>query len=361
MRLLLLAALLAPDDFDLRRLRPFWTSTTMDGKSVLFMKEGDLARAPLLFVPTRVIAVRGTIAFEEGKDWAWTPGTRELTLPAGSRIPCSTPGELRRPAGSQRHRLTHRDGGGEILFGPGHEYHDLQVEVTYEHAPDAWKGPVPGFAGERLPRSTSRLAGKTPLTISLLGDSISTGCNASGWAKAPPFQPAWQDLLAKKLEAASGAKVELKNHAVGGTTSDWGLKNIAKVVEDAPDLVILAFGMNDAGGVAPAAYRANLQGMIDAVRKGRPEAEFILVATMLGNPDWTYLKHERFPEFRAALASLRGPGVELADLTSFWAEFHRHKRDLDLTGNGVNHPNDFGHRVYAQVLSSLLLSPDALK
>lgn len=357
MILLLLALQTASDGFDLRRLRPFWSSTTMDGESVLFVKEGDVARAPLLFVPTRVVAVRGAMLFEEDKDWAWAPGAKELTLPAGSRIPCSTPTELRRPAGSQRHRLTHRDGGGEILFGPGHEYHDLQVEVTYEHTAEAWKGPVHGFAGERLPRTTSRLAEKKPLTIALLGDSISTGCNASGWAKTAPFQPPWQELLAKRLEASSGARVDLKNFAVGGTTSAWGLKNIAKVVESSPDLVILAFGMNDAGGVAATAYRANLQGMIDAVRKARPEAEFILVATMLGNPDWTYLKHERFPEFRDALASLRGPGVELADLTSVWAEFHRHKRDLDLTGNGVNHPNDFGHRVYAQVLSSLLLKP----
>lgn len=31
------------------------------------------------------------------------------------------------------------------------------------------------------------------------------------------------------------------------------------------------------------------------------------------------------------------------------------KNFLDLTGNGVNHPNDFGHRVYARVLSALLI------
>ncbi len=361
MRLLLFAALFAPDDFDLHRLRPFWTSTTMDGESVLFVKEGEIARAPLLFVPTRVLSVRGTTAYEEGRDWAWKPGTRELTLPAGSRIPSRTPAELRRPAGSQPYRLTHRDGGGEILFGAGHEYHDLQVEVTYEHAADAWKGPVAAFAGERLARSAARLAEKKTLTIALLGDSISTGCNASGWAKAAPFQPPWQELLVRQLEAATGAKVGLRNHAVGGTGSAWGLKNIAKVVESSPDLVILAFGMNDAGGLAADAYRANIQGMVEAVRKAHPAAEFILVATMLANPDWTAPRHERFPEYREALASLRGPGVELADLSSVWAEFHRHKRDLDLTGNGVNHPNDFGHRVYAQVLSSLLVRPEAFK
>jgi len=26
------------------------------------------------------------------------------------------------------------------------------------------------------------------------------------------------------------------------------------------------------------------------------------------------------------------------------------KTHHDLTGNGINHPNDFGHRLYAQVI-----------
>jgi len=32
------------------------------------------------------------------------------------------------------------------------------------------------------------------------------------------------------------------------------------------------------------------------------------------------------------------------------------KTYFDITGNGVNHPGDFGHRVYAEVISALLLS-----
>ena len=82
---------------------------------------------------------------------------------------------------------------------------------------------------------------------------------------------------------------------------------------------------------------------------------FILVASMLGNRDWTTLRHELFPQYRDALAEIRKPGIALADMTSMWAEMLKHKKDWDLTGNGVNHPNDFGHRVYAQVLSSLLI------
>ena len=80
---------------------------------------------------------------------------------------------------------------------------------------------------------------------------------------------------------------------------------------------------------------------------------------MLGNRDWTTLKHELFPQYRDALAELCEPGIALADLTSIWTEFLKRKRDWDLTGNGVNHPNDFGHRVYAQVLSTLLVPPVA--
>ena len=96
---------------------------------------------------------------------------------------------------------------------------------------------------------------------------------------------------------------------------------------------------------------------MDKIRERLPDVEFILNATMLGNRDWIRLQQGLFPQYRDALASLCRPGVALADLTSIWAGFLEHKQDWDQTGNGVNHPNDFGHRVYAQVLSTLLVSP----
>ena len=341
-------------------LRPFWRSETMEGESVLFIKESAACqpKAALWFVPTKILSVSsssGEIVYTEGRDYAWEPGRREMTLPAGSRIPFKTPQDLRRPAGSQPYRLTHRDGNGEILFGGGHEYHDMQTLVTYAHQPGAWTGPAPSFVADRLPLVIGKLRAKQPVTIALLGDSISTGCNASGWAGAAPFQPAYQDLLVLNLEAAYGARVSLKNFAVSGTDTGWGLSVIGKVIDVRPDLVILAFGMNDAGGRPPAQYQANIQAMIDAVRKVRPPCEFILVATMLGNKDWPILRQELFPQYRDALARLSGPGVALADMTSVWADMLKHKRDWDITGNGVNHPNDFGHRLYAQVLSALLI------
>ena len=354
--------------FNASELQPFWRAKTMHGESVLFIKDGDgAAKGKLLFRPTKILNVTSSsqeVTYEAGKDFVWQPGSQEISLPAGSRIPWKSPQDLRRPAKSQKYALTHRDGNGEILFGATHEYHDMQTLVTYEHDPAEWKGPAPTFAGKDLPKTVKTLADKKPLKIALLGDSISTGCNASGWAKVAPHQPPYQDLLVLNLEAAYGAKVTLENFAVGGTSTDWGVANISKVIETKPDLIILAFGMNDSSRRPAKEYRENIQKMIAAVKKaqpsgkdtGQPEAEIILVATMLGNKDWVALKQDFFPQYRDVLAGLCEPGIALADMTSIWAELLRHKQDWDLTGNGVNHPNDFGHRIYAQVLSALLIA-----
>ena len=345
--------------FDAAQLQPFWRSNVMHGESVLFLKEGEgVAKGKLLFTPTKILKVtssRGEVIYETGKDYLWKAGSQEIVLPAGSRITAKTPQDLRRPAKSQKYALTHRDGNGEILFGATHEYHDMQTLVTYEHDLFAWKGHAPEFSGKQLPKTIKILAAKQPLKIALLGDSISTGCNASGWAKVAPHQPPYQDLLVQNLEAASGSKVTLENFAVGGTNTDWGVTKIGKVTGAKPDLVILAFGMNDSSGRPAKDYQANIQKMIAAIHATNPDTEIILVATMLGNKDWVALKQELFPQYRDALSDLCQPGIALADMTSVWAELLRHKQDWDLSGNGVNHPNDFGHRIYAQVMSALLI------
>ncbi|AMV38792.1 SGNH/GDSL hydrolase family protein [Planctomyces sp. SH-PL62] len=346
-------------------MRPFWKGPVMEGESVLFIKDaGDgEARASVLFPIRKVLAVRdsaGAVTYEEGRDYLWKPGSREIVLPPGSRIVASTPAELRRPPKSQMFELTHRDGNGEIFFGAKLEYHALQTCITYAHDEGQWTAPVPMFDPKALPRTVKKLAGREPVSIVVLGDSISTGCNASGWAGAAPFQPGYPELVRRQLQERYQGEVNLTNLSVGGMDTGWALTMIDKVVEPHPDLVVVAFGMNDSAGRSAADYRANTEAVVARVRERLPDAEFILVATMLGNPAWTRLRHEAFAEYRDALATLQGPGVALADLTSIWARFLELKQDWDQTGNGVNHPNDFGHRVYAQVITSLL-TPDEAK
>lgn len=339
----------------------------MEGESVLFIKDPatGTAKATLLFPLQEIISIaraadwntsNGT-EFELGRDYVFTPGSNELTLPKDSRIPSFASTDLRRPAGSQQYKLTHRDGNGEILFGATDEYHQMQVCVTYRHSGLKWPGPVPLYDEQALPRTIRMLKSKEAVSIVLLGDSISTGCNASGWASSSPYQPPWQDLLLEHLQHTFSPNVSMTNLAVGGTSTPWGLTRVPDVAAAKPDLVILAFGMNDSAGRSAAEYKSNMQAMIKAVRDVSPQAEFILIASMLGNRDWVTLKHELFPQYRNALQELAEPGIAIADMTSIWTEMLNRKQDWDLTGNGVNHPNDFGHRVYAQVLTSLLIAP----
>lgn len=341
-------------------LRPFWQGTVIEGESVLFIKDpatGE-ARAAVLFPVEEVRTVRnsaGDVTYEAGRDFVWKAGSREIVLPADSRIVSQTPADLRRPRKSQRYELTHRDGNGEIFFGGELEYAARQTCITYTHAADQWKGPLPRFDASALPQSVAALKNRQPLRIVLLGDSISAGANASALYDRPPFQPAYPELLRRHLQERSGSPVSMTNLAVGGTDTHWGLTQIDKALEAQPDLMILAFGMNDSARHSAADYEATTRRMIEQVRVRRPACEFILVASMLGNRDWITLRHEAFPEYRAALTKLCGPGIALADLTAVWTGFLELKRDWDQTGNGVNHPNDFGHRVYAQVLATLLM------
>ncbi|MDG2129378.1 MAG: SGNH/GDSL hydrolase family protein [Fuerstiella sp.] len=359
-------SLSAQDASDTRRmysdklLRPFWRGDIVEWESVLFVRDvktGE-ARASLLFPVQKVIAVRssdGDITYHEGVDFRFSIGSPEIVIPPGSRIVTKTPQDLRRPAKSQKYQLTHRDGNGEILFGAKLEYHDMQTCVTYVKASRDWPVEMPVFDAQALPRTIQKLRSRDSISVVLLGDSISTGCNASGWAEGKPHQPPYSLLLQQHLEATYRSDVTLTNLSVSGTSTPWGLTMIDKVVEHEPDLVILAFGMNDSAGRSAEEYGKNTAEMISKIRKARPVAEFILVASMLGNRDWVLLKHDVFPKYRDQLAKLCQPGVALADMTSVWNEFLKRKQDHDLTGNGVNHPNDFGHRVYAQVISTLLI------
>ncbi len=344
-------------------LRPFWLGETLKDEPILFIKDpaSGIARGKVLFSIKRVLSVRNgenTIAYREGRDFTWNAKSREIVLPPDSRIVSRTVADLRRPDGSQRHRLTHRDGNGEILFGAKLEYHQMQTCITYTRLLTDCPSPVSAFNEKALPRSIATLRAGKPFSIVVLGDSISTGCNASGWGGGAPHQPAYPELLKLHLEAVYRTTVSLTNLSVGGKASHWGISMVDQVAAAKPDLVIVAFGMNDSARVPATEFKTNISAIIGKTREQVPEAEFILVASMLGNRNWTYLKHELFEPYRDALNQLVKPGIAVADLTTVWTEFLRLKDYLDLTGNGVNHPNDFGHRVYAQVIAALLAETD---
>ncbi|WZO96274.1 SGNH/GDSL hydrolase family protein [Isosphaeraceae bacterium EP7] len=350
---------------DLHLLKGPWDGGTIHRESVLFIKGADgKPSARLLYDAERVLEVRsadGLRSFENETDYQLTPDGSGIVLPQGSKIASLAEGELFPPKGSPN-SIGHRTGHPEtsILFDNAHFFHDRQVEVSYVPRDAKWDAYRPSFAGERLGRTIDRLKAKQPVTIAVSGDSISEGYNASEFTKTLPFLPPYPTLVAAQLEATYGAKVTLRNFAVGGWSSGQGLNDVDKLLKSNPDLIVIAYGMNDVGGRNPKAFRANIEAMLKRIHATNAETEVILVATMTGNPDWMATPPSMFPEYREALASLEAPGVVLVDLTSIWSRLLARKHHLDLNGNGVNHPNDYGHRVYAQAILALLVDPALL-
>ena len=205
-----------------------------------------------------------------------------------------------------------------------------------------------------MPRTMGRLRAGERLSIAITGDSISEGYSASGFDGVPPHQPPYAALVAAGLADTYGSAITLHNFAVAGWTADNGRWDTERVSAANPDLVIVAFGMNDAGYAAPEDFSANIAGITSEIRRARPDAEFVLVSPMLPNPDRGSPVMQRFTAYRDALAGLCAGGTVLADVTSLWTDLLTRKTVYDLTANGINHPNDFGHRVYAQVILALL-------
>ncbi len=343
---------------------PVWAGDTLHGESLFFIQETADSRpeSPLLFPATKILSVvqpNSGMVYSEGADYVLSEDGAKLELPEGSRIFYRTRDEMYPPAGAENSYPAKRDSDRHMLFGEGHFYHDQQVEVTYTHEPGLWEkrgAYVPEPAVSELPRTREKIQSGQPLTIVLLGDSIATGGNASGFVSAPPFMPYFGWLVSERLRQQFGCPVTFKNFSVGGKATGWGVEVAPEVANAKPDLAIIAFGMNDASGrVERETYIANNLAIMDAIRAGNANAEFIFVATMTGNPEWTATSTEHYEAYREGLLELSGEGIAIADVTSVWQELLKYKPFTSFTGNGVNHPNDFGHRLYAQVILGLLL------
>ena len=257
---------------------PLWNSQASDNEPVLFIQEEgkQLATGKLLFIPSEKFRITHPdlkMQYEEGKDYTWKPGTNVIELTFTSRIPFTTAAQMMPPKGSPNMFAT-------VLHSEGRFFHDLQMQVSYWRKTDPW--PVPYKPQpERLTRVLAKLRAKQPIKLVALGDSITQGFNASGFepALAEPYQPCYPQLVANTLQKRFGSKVTLVNFGAAGAEAGWGVEMVPKVTAEKPDLVFLAFGMNDGGS-----YDKKMTKMRDDVMAQNPGADVVMVSPMTMNP-----------------------------------------------------------------------------
>lgn len=362
----------------LHLLEPAWSSPVVYRESgVLLVGADGVARLRLAFPAAEILEMRsadGSQQFSLGEGVSLDESRMNLVFEKSGTIEAIAEADRFLPKDSPM-SYRHRVGDPEtyLLYAPGRWFHDHNIEVSYRRADfesgdsqnsndsntsDSVSGKV-RQADDRsaadLPRTLQLLRQGEPLRIAISGDSISTGLDASYKVNAEPNQTGYAELVAAQLQQTSGSPVTLVNRSVAGWSIANGVSDLDALLASKPDLLIVAYGMNDVGRRDPTWYREQTALLIENAKKQLPEIEIILVATMLGNDDWIHTPREMFPAYRDELKSLTGPGIALADLTEVWTVMLQHKDDLDLTGNGLNHPNDFGHRLYAQsILAGLV-------
>ncbi|NMC06604.1 MAG: SGNH/GDSL hydrolase family protein [Candidatus Lokiarchaeota archaeon] len=361
---------------------PPWKSPVIVQEPVLLFSVGGVLEGSLLFEPESIVAIE---AWDEAagrfdrvssgalKDLEVRPkpgGVGGRLLVHSKAYPHLSPGDVYQPLGSPLAYPSTRDKKSGLLFSEKGWFHQKSILVTYKHG-EAWTGQVPRHDASKLPGLQRVLAGEATgrksLDLLVLGDSISTGANCSASMGLFPRYHGYPDLVAGLLQARlPGVAVRLANESLGGASSDWGKKTLQDRVDGARgthpgfrfDLTIIAFGANDAGGRKPARkYIKNIEAMMQGIARVNPSAEFLVVASSMMNDLWIHGHNDVLLDYQKALhamASKMGASVAIADATQLWKDVLARKPYYDLTGNGLNHPNDFGHRLYAHVLGAVL-------
>lgn len=210
---------------------------------------------------------------------------------------------------------------------------------------------------ELLPRLHEKLKEGETVRYVVYGDSISAGYEAS----KPIY--AYAELFAASLRAAYPAtEIHVHNKAIGGENSHGGVKRLHEdVIALQPDLITIAYGMNDqnrnpdgSNATPIAAFERNLTMMIDGIRN-HTAADIILITPCLPNPRWMFAS-SNVTEYADAIRRLGAArGVPVADVQQRWEEdLAAGKSHESLLLNNLNHPNDYGHKLYAEVLSSYI-------
>ena len=376
-------------------LQPFWNTREVYNETFMFIgKEGE---AELLYAPSEILTIKDyrlSKTYVENVDFVingniikrtpnssmpyleaheyWvdeeTKNANEVSNITFQRVPENAPGPKEFGLTGQRYLKIREN----ILP----EY--SQCVISYKHN-EAF--PNEGFypQSKGIESFINKLKNDKKAEIVFYGDSITEGWTASGhkweWAIEPNMS-SWVHMVEDYLENKYDADITVTNEAIGGWTTSQGLANYDIKMEGSvphrhshesedrshealnPDLLVLGFGMND-WTLDPAAYRTLIAKITAKYYAANPEGNVILISSMPANVDTEIECNQKYFEKELQLVAHNYEGTLVAPVYSTYQQlFDMGKHSRDILSNNVNHPNDFGVRVYAQVVLKTLLGSE---
>ncbi len=319
-------------------------------------QDGTLDPIPLLYKAEKIISVQDAKlekTYEAGKDFILEDG--KIVIPQGSDIFVTDYDYYYPPEPIPNHTFACGKGGNiRLFYAP--DAHLRQTVVTYIHE-DEYAGPVPAKKGNKLPKFWQKLKSGETVKMVWYGDSITAGGDSSSLYNVPPKMPIYPILVTKAIHTLFDyAHIDYTNTSLGGMTILWGLENVEeKVNAHKPDLVVLAWGMNSAG-LNAAAYYEKTKELMGKISEKNPDCEFVIIVPMLPNDEAIPFRAD-ITNYRYEIEKLEKEGVVMANMTEIHEYLLTKKRFYDMTGNNINHCNDYLTRWYAQTVLRTILEP----
>ena len=336
---------------------PFWCGGTVLQESVVFPepKDGGRPSARLLYRPSGVISMRSSdlqTEFAEGKDFV-VEGDRVI-LTENSRMNVLLRSVYEEPADQPTCGWATVHPG--ILYRPTDFF--VLREYTYYFSyetKETWQGPLPENVADDLPLFRKRLLSGAPMTWLWYGDSQVFGCDVSDLYHVAPNVPPYAKIVTDSFASAyPQAKISYVNTAVGGTDSVWGRENVAeRVCAHRPDLLCIKFGSNEVQRPV-AEYKQSIKKLLETVLNEKPDTEIVLLSPFAHNEECLVYHNETLVSFEKAHEEIRremsSAHIAVSAIYAATREMVKQKGFASLTYNMINHANDFGCRVNAQLI-----------
>lgn len=373
-------------------LQPFWNTREVYNETFMFIgKEGE---AKLLYSPSEILSIKDyrlSKTYVNGVDFVIKNNIIKRTL--NSSMPYLEADEYWVDEESKNANTIENITFQKVIENaPGLKEFNLtgqrylkirenilpeysQCVISYKHnEPFPSDGFYPSSKG--IENFVNKLKTQKKANIVFYGDSITEGWTASGhkweWAIEPNMS-SWVHMVEDFLENKYEAEIDVVNEAIGGWTTAQGLANYDLKMEGSvphrhshesedrshetlnPDLLVIGFGMND-WTLDPASYRTLIAKMVAKYYATNPDGNVILISSMPANVDTEIEGNQRLFEKELSLVAHNYEGTLVAPVYSSYQQlFAMGKHSRDILSNNINHPNDFGVRVYAQVFLKTLL------
>lgn len=286
---------------------------------------------------TYVSGQGGSVVYEEGRDYVKDVAAGTIARTKESRIPDFATNVL-----YGQENFDHSKFPG---YGNGKFFVFVDYDTTNGFALTAESDGTAALAGAK-----KKLEAGGPFKIITYGDSISAGGEAT--VQALRFDERYGAWLRTRFPKA---EITVENGATGGDSTVQGLARLEeKVLTRKPDLVLVGFGMNDhnVNSVPEDKFEENLVSITQQI-KTRTGADILMLSCFPPNPKWMHSSHRMEVYAAATKRAAARSASAFADVFAVWQKVLERKDISSLLGNNINHPNDYGHGLYAEALESV--------